>query len=401
MTIVACACALALASGAALAQPKSTRRPGAAVTASKKKSLAAPQKPGKDPKKRTEKNQSNPRADQEKSKGNSRREKADKSSKDARKGADRSEARSATPSKSAPSKSARGKRQASRRAGDAGAGRARRPLSSPPPHTPPPPPRASLPILEAAIRCPADMVAVAGRVCVDRYEASLVSRDTGADLSPYYPPSPALAASLFTIWSGAREAAPSGTLARILPIPALPEGAAASFLARAIAEAGRVPSGYTSGAHAAEACRGAGKRLCSEVEWVTACRGEAQTPFPYGAVYRQDACNVFREEHPAHVLHGTFSANHLDPRLNQIEVGGRPLLRKTGDTPSCASRWGDDAIFDMVGNLDEWIDDPGGTFVGGFYARATRRGCDARIAGHPIDYLDYSTGVRCCKDPDP
>ena len=424
MTIAACACTLALASGVALAQPKSARRPVAAVTSSKKPADAAS---SKEPKKRAEKsqdngraaknqgapraakNQGNPRADKDqgapradKNRSNSRTEKSqtnsrgEKDHKKPRKGPDRSEPRQGTSTKSA-----RGKRQASRRAGEETAGRSRRPLAALLSSAPPPPPRASLAILEGAIQCPPDMVAVAGRVCVDRYEASLVSRDTGADLSPYYPPSQALAASLFEIWSTSREAAVSGTLARILPIPPLPEGTVASFFPRAIAEPGRVPQGYTSGAHAAQACLAAGKRLCSEAEWVTACRGEAQTQFPYGAVYRQDACNVFREEHPAHVLHGTFSVNHLDPRLNQVEVRGRPLLRRTGDTPSCASRWGDDAIFDMVGNVDEWIDDPEGTFLGGFYARSTRRGCDARIGGHPIDYLDYSTGVRCCKDPDP
>ena len=66
---------------------------------------------------------------------------------------------------------------------------------------------------------------------------------------------------------------------------------------------------------------------------------------------------------------------------------------------TCASKWGDDAVFDMVGNLDEWTDDPRGTFVGGFYARATRAGCDARVSSHGASYFDYSTGVRCCGDP--
>ena len=40
------------------------------------------------------------------------------------------------------------------------------------------------------------------------------------------------------------------------------------------------PSGYVSGELAKEACANAEKRLCKEDEWVTACRGQAQTPFP-------------------------------------------------------------------------------------------------------------------------
>ena len=51
-----------------------------------------------------------------------------------------------------------------------------------------------------------------------------------------------------------------------------------------------------------------------------------------------------------------------------------------------------------MGNLDEWVNEPGGAFAGGFYARSTRAGCEALITAHPRSYLDYSTGVRCCQD---
>ncbi len=259
----------------------------------------------------------------------------------------------------------------------------------------------SLPILDVAIRCPPEMVAVAGRVCVDRYEATLVDAATGAPVSPYYPPSRALAEPIFAAWTEARAQAAAGSLAELMPIPPLDPEARRDARAVAASLPASIPNGYLPGHLAAEACAAAGKRLCREEEWVTACRGQDQTRFPYGASFADGLCNVFREEHPAHLLHGSASAGHTDPRLNQVTYEGRPLLRLTGATPSCASRWGDDAILDMVGNLDEWIEDPEGTFVGGFYSRATRNGCDARVGGHPLRYFDYSTGVRCCKDPEP
>jgi sulfatase modifying factor 1 len=99
------------------------------------------------------------------------------------------------------------------------------------------------------------------------------------------------------------------------------------------------------------------------------------------------------------LLHGHASVGHLDPRLGRVildETG--PGLRPTGSTPTCASKWNGDAIYDMVGNLDEWLDEKGGAFAGGFYARGTKSGCDALVDSHPSNYLDYSTGVRCCKD---
>ena len=152
-----------------------------------------------------------------------------------------------------------------------------------------------------------------------------------------------------------------------------------------------------SGAAAERACERAGKRLCAEEEWVVACRGQKNRKFPYGEAYVDGKCNVYRATHPARVLHGNASIGHFDPRLNQVEEEAGPLLRRTGATPECASEWGNDAVYDMVGNLDEWIDDPDGTFVGGFYSRSTREGCDSRIEVHTYKYYDYSLGVRCCK----
>ena len=92
---------------------------------------------------------------------------------------------------------------------------------------------------------------------------------------------------------------------------------------------------------------------------------------------------------PVRDIQGEYS---LDKECEDLDA----LLRATGATPRCRSRWGDDFIYDMVGNLDEWVDDEHGAFAGGFYARSTRAGCDALITAHPRKYLDYSLGTRCC-----
>jgi formylglycine-generating enzyme required for sulfatase activity len=241
------------------------------------------------------------------------------------------------------------------------------------------------------------MVFVPPALCVDRFEAHLVDVNTGARLSPYYPPEGPKAVMLERRW---RELAGTGTeLEHATKLPELPahqrrRGAAA----RAVSAKGAVPQGYASGKDAGAACERAGKRLCTRAEWVRACRGEADRPFPYGARYEQGRCNVFREAHPALLLWGDPSRNHTDPRLNLVSSSKGPLLRRTGATASCASRWGDDAIFDMVGNLDEWVDDPEGTFLGGFYARSKKDGCASAVSSHGVEYADYSTGIRCCRD---
>jgi hypothetical protein len=53
----------------------------------------------------------------------------------------------------------------------------------------------------------------------------------------------------------------------------------------------------------------------------------------------------------------------------------------------------------MNGNLDEWVEDEHGRFVGGFFSRSKQDGCESSVGVHPVTYFDYSTGVRCCRAP--
>jgi sulfatase modifying factor 1 len=239
--------------------------------------------------------------------------------------------------------------------------------------------------------CPAEMVDVRGRFCIDRYEATLVDQKGGRRLSPFYHPTRAQTAASFKDWSRRAQG-------QSLAVPAPPDfQLSEDFEPRAESRAGVTPSGYLSGNVAELACRNAGKRLCTVEEWVFACRGESGRKYPYGDHYEAGACNVFREAHPAQILHGDMSIGHLDPRLNLVEGPAGPLLRKTGATTSCRSVWGNDGAYDMVGNLDEWVEADRGAFLGGFYSRSTREGCDAKVSSHPRAYFDYSLGVRCCQ----
>lgn len=273
--------------------------------------------------------------------------------------------------------------------------------------------------------CPLNMVSIRGQFCIDRYEAATVEAATGYALSPYYPPHGRLLSWVLATWGsqpsqeqdaqwnnrdgglqsltalhldGGSDSAVLSLYAA-LPLPEVPSWQVGNkFQPVAVSRPGVLPQGHMPGFVAYEACRRAGKRLCRESEWVTACRGERGWRFPYGHEYRQGACNIFRSDHPARLLHGDSSTGLNDPRLNLMTVDGAPLLRETGATPLCKSVWGNDAIYDMVGNLDEWVDDREGLFLGGSYSRASRHGCEAKISAHPIIYFDYSTGFRCCAD---
>jgi hypothetical protein len=235
--------------------------------------------------------------------------------------------------------------------------------------------------------------------CVDRWEATLVDRETGTPITPYYPPNADRAKAFFRIWDQRKG---TGTdLEKETPLPPLAAWETERlFEPKALSREGAVPQGYATGRDAQKACLNARKRLCTLDEWRIACRGEADRDFPYGERYEAGQCNVFGPAHPGILLWDDPTINHTDPRMNVVKFHGAPLLRRTGATKSCASRWGDDAIFDMVGNVDEWIDDPEGTFLGGFYARAKKDGCQSRVTSHGFEYGDYSTGIRCCRDAD-
>lgn len=243
--------------------------------------------------------------------------------------------------------------------------------------------------------CPGEMARV-GRFCIDRWEVSTVDKVTGEPLSPYYPPTPALVSEVWRGWLIERDQL-GDAAARAMPLPPLSDlQRNGRFEPKAVSRPGMVPQSYLSQVLARKACENASKRLCSQDEWVSACKGKAGLKYPYGGAYRQGVCNVYRLIHPAAVLHGSASLGHRDPRLNLVYEGESPLLRTTGETTACASRWEDERIFDMVGNVDEWVED--GMFLGGFYSRSTTQGCEAKVSVHAAAYYDYSTGTRCCRD---
>jgi hypothetical protein len=216
--------------------------------------------------------------------------------------------------------------------------------------------------------CPSHMVAI-GAYCIDRYEASLVEVFPRGEERPwpYY------------------AVVPTDVDVRAVSLP------------------GVFPQGYISGVRARAACERSGKRLCRPYEWRIACRGPAWTTFPYGDSRVRGRCNDDGRS-PMHFFHPEvekpgngwmwgFAGNMIDPRLNQLAG----TLARTGERAECTNAYG---VFDMVGNLHEWVEDPDGTFQGGYYldTHINGDGCNYRTTFHPMGYRDYSTGFRCCAD---
>ncbi len=235
--------------------------------------------------------------------------------------------------------------------------------------------------------CPPGMVK-AGSVCIDQYEAMLVDKNTGEVWSPF--------------------CNPGKEISRL----------------RAVSIAGVYPQSTISQLEAKQACENAGKRICVSQQWLAACQGAEGRKYPYPNTRQAGVCKdeakspggptpqrtvaefctpghePFYEKQP--VVDGKKVTWNIDPWMlhpknNQQENS----LDLTGSNFQCKTP---EEVYDLVGNLDEWVADADGVFRGGFYHRTESAstendGCLFTITAHPVQYYDYSLGFRCCANP--
>ena len=212
-------------------------------------------------------------------------------------------------------------------------------------------------------RCPEGMADIDGRFCIDRYEAALMDVLASGEERAHSPFEPVAARS------------------RV----------------RAVSARSVFPQGYISAVEAQRACNEAGKRLCRVAEWGKACRGPEPKSFGYADRREPGRCND-NGKNPVLSLYGRGHWNWStmnQPILNQQDG----TLAKTGEHAGCTNGY---EVYDMVGNLHEWVADPSGTFYGGYYQDVSSKGhgegCGYLTTAHEARYHDYSTGFRCCAD---
>ncbi|HUU03516.1 MAG TPA: SUMF1/EgtB/PvdO family nonheme iron enzyme [Myxococcota bacterium] len=130
-------------------------------------------------------------------------------------------------------------------------------------------------------------------------------------------------------------------------------------------------------------CAFAGGRVCTEEEWLSACRGQDGRAFPYGNVFDLDACNV-------------RSATN---RVKGQAHGTVPVASK----PCCVG--GLDGLFDMAGNVAEWVGNCKGSYCkfrgAGFISNDPVErfaACKGVCAGNDKSLKSAVVGIRCCKD---
>ncbi|MEE2657225.1 MAG: SUMF1/EgtB/PvdO family nonheme iron enzyme [Candidatus Latescibacterota bacterium] len=147
---------------------------------------------------------------------------------------------------------------------------------------------------------------------------------------------------------------------------------------------GEAPRVNVTWTDASKLCRERGKRLCTEMEWETACRGPAGLAYGYGSAFVPGNCNS-----PYPTADGGWRRDF-----------GTALA---GSFKNCTNELG---AYDMIGNVWEW--------TSSYFSESNRwrvvRGGSwfhnvnfARSDGRYGKYLnkDYSLdliGFRCCRD---
>lgn len=214
---------------------------------------------------------------------------------------------------------------------------------TPPPPPPPLPPPMDMALKElpfdavaAAKRCPSEMSPIpVGNGCIDKWEASAGTGKLGG-----------------------------------------PDGKTTTLVA--VSAPGKMPLIDLTLPQAERACKNAKKRLCTEEEWVAACKGTKQWHYPYGDKFEPRRCNDW-----------------------EISEHGMKNSVPTGSMPNCVTPLG---VYDMANNVAEWI-----TIGKGRDRSEVRGGTYNMTIGdsecEEDDYIVLPTdhhkdlGVRCCKTP--
>jgi len=148
---------------------------------------------------------------------------------------------------------------------------------------------------------------------------------------------------------------------------------------------------------AARACAVEGKRLCTVEEWEFACEGAQMWPYPYGVERDSTACNIDRPATEPELE--AFS----DPWKISGEVERLDKRAPSGSFSRCVSPFG---VYDMTGNVDEWVENPSGkatekpfrsSLKGGYWGPVRAR-CRPITSTHNEWFSFYQVGFRCCRD---
>ncbi|MBI4951006.1 MAG: SUMF1/EgtB/PvdO family nonheme iron enzyme [Myxococcales bacterium] len=163
---------------------------------------------------------------------------------------------------------------------------------------------------------------------------------------------------------------------------------------------GELPALLRTWTEAHRACADVHKRLCTADEFNFACEGEDLRPYSYGYARDDTRCNVdkpYVQPNQSILVPYDLCQEHARCRTHLAELDQR---EPAGSRPGCVSPFG---VFDLNGNVNEWVERPGETaprrsgLKGGWWGPARSR-CRPMVTAHDENYAGYEVGFRCCAD---
>ena len=135
----------------------------------------------------------------------------------------------------------------------------------------------------------------------------------------------------------------------------------------AVSTPNATPATHITFSDARHHCESQGKKICTDRQWMDACLGINRYAFTYDSRQRKDKCNV---------------------------DSSRPST--TGSYRQCIT---DGSIYDMLGNVMEWVqsdENPeSGLLAGGSYRTGAETSCFTRRVT-TLEAKSMEAGFRCC-----
>lgn len=169
---------------------------------------------------------------------------------------------------------------------------------------------------------------------------------------------------------------------------------------KAVSKAGQEATTNVTWFDADKACKAAGKRLCTEGEWLSACSGALAVDENRNGDYSDDPLKGSTYPYGEYYKAGVCNDQVLPPKDASAANPPPPPPLITGNHPECKSKFN---VYDLTGNVREWVGfvAPRSAYFGGAFYSRDDAACISRAESFGPFAKQEALGFRCCRGGNP